>query len=97
MKLNEAEARRMAKAPKPEGERSVLPVITRSAEANGLKLNRLQPEANGVVSVVIQNQPFRNVMEWLQQLEENNGISVEQASIDQQGPPGRVNAQIRLR
>ncbi|MDA1076721.1 MAG: type II secretion system protein M [Proteobacteria bacterium] len=97
MKLNEAEARRVVKAPDTAGQRSVLPVITRSAQANGLKLNRLQPEANGVVSVVIQDQPFGSVMEWLQQLEENNGITVDNASIDQQGAPGKVNAQIRLR
>jgi type II secretory pathway component PulM len=74
----------------------LIPIITRSADALGLKLARLQPEAGGVVSVVIQGQPFNDVVRWLAALEENNGVQVDRASIDAGDLSGIVNAQIRL-
>lgn len=97
MRANEARAREAARSGGPQsGNRSVLPVITRSAEAQGIRLNRLQPESNGVVSVVIQAQPFNEVLQWLQQLQENNDITIQRLSVDAEGTSGLVNAQIRL-
>ncbi|MEZ5561154.1 MAG: type II secretion system protein M [Pseudomonadales bacterium] len=98
MHANEARAREIARAGtgSPGGRRSLLPILTRSAEAQGIALNRLQPEANDVVSVVIQAQPFNEVLRWLHQLQENNGVSVLRVSIDAEGQPGLINAQIRL-
>jgi len=97
MRANEARAREAARSGGPRsGNRSVLPVITRSAEAQGIRLNRLQPESNAVVSVVIQSQPFNEVLSWLHQLQENNGISIQRLSVDAEGTPGLINAQIRL-
>jgi general secretion pathway protein M len=97
MRTNEARAREAARSGGPRsGNRSVLPMITRSAEAQGIRLNRLQPESNGVVSVVIQGQPFNEVLQWLHQLQENNDISIQRLSVDAEGTSGLVNAQIRL-
>jgi len=78
------------------GERSLLPVITRSAQAQGIQVNRLQPEANGVVSVSIQGQPFNDLLRWLHQLQENNGVTVLRLAVDAEQRSGVVNAQIRL-
>ncbi|MCZ6642077.1 MAG: type II secretion system protein M, partial [Gammaproteobacteria bacterium] len=55
---------------------SLLPVITRAAEAQGLSLNRLQPESNGAVTVLLQAQPFNEVMKWVHNLQENNGVTI---------------------
>jgi general secretion pathway protein M len=79
-----------------QGSRALIPVITKAAVAHDLKLNRLQPESNGVISVVLQQQSFNQIVGWVAQLDENNGVSVERASFDSQDEPGYVNAQLRL-
>jgi len=79
-----------------QGSRALIPVITKAAVAHDLKLNRLQPESNGVISVVLQQQSFNQIIEWVSQLDENNGVSIDRASFDSQDTPGYVNAQLRL-
>jgi general secretion pathway protein M len=97
MRANEARARELARAGNTEGgERSLIPLITRSAELQNLQLTRLQPEANGAVSVMLQSQPFNQVLRWLHQLEQNNGVTVARVSFDADAQPGLVSAQIRL-
>ena len=76
--------------------RALIPIITRAADAHELRLNRLQPESNGVISVVLQQQSFNQIIRWIAQLNENNGVSIERASFDSQDSPGYVNAQLRL-
>jgi general secretion pathway protein M len=97
VRANEARARALARSSAPAGtERSLLPIITRSAESQGIQVNRVQPEANGIVSVAIQGQPFNQLLRWLYQLEENNSVSVLRLAVDADAQPGIVNAQIRL-
>ena len=98
MRANAAGARRAAIAATRGGDtrRSILPMITRAANGQGLVLNRLQPETNGAVSVVVQGQSFNALLTWLNQLQENNGIFVQRISLDAEGHPGLVNAQLRL-
>lgn len=97
MRANESRARALAADHSgASGRRSLLPVITRAAQAQGIQVNRLQPESGGVVSVSIQTQPFNDVLQWLHQLEENNGVTVLRLAADAQRQPGIVNAQIRL-
>jgi general secretion pathway protein M len=97
VRANESRARALASNASATGaERSLLPIITRSAEAQGIQVNRVQPEANGVVSVAVQGQPFNQLLRWLHQLEENNNVAVLRLAIDADSQPGIVNAQIRL-
>lgn len=98
MLANEARARAIARSGGPAngGASRSLNAITRSAQALGIQVNRLQPDNNGVVSVSIQGQPFNDVLRWLHQLEENNGVTVTRLAVDAEERPGRVNAQIRL-
>lgn len=97
MQANEAAARGLSQsASGAAAERSLLPVITRSANVQGLRLNRLQPEADGAVSVVLQAQVFNSLLTWLNALQENNNVTVQRITIDAEGQPGIVNAQIRL-
>ncbi|MEM7002090.1 MAG: type II secretion system protein M [Pseudomonadota bacterium] len=76
--------------------RTPTPVITRTAQLHEITINRLQPEANGVVSVVLERQSFNKIIAWINQLETGNDITVERASVDGLENPGYVNAQLRL-
>ena len=98
MHANEQRAKQAARTNSAagQGSRALIPVITKAAVAHDLKLNRLQPESNGVISVVLQQQSFNQIIQWISQLDENNGVSVERASFDNQDEPGYVNAQLRL-
>ena len=95
IKANEVALRRAVSATS-STRRSLIPIINKAANAHELKLNRLQPESNGVISVVLQQQSFNQIVSWISQLEENNDVSVEQANFDSQEAPGYVNANIRL-
>ena len=98
MQANEANARNKAQqsSATPSGERSLMPLVTREANSQGIRLNRLQPESDGGVSVVVQAQPFNAVIEWLDRLQSSHNIEVQRMSVDAEGKPGLVNAQIRL-
>lgn len=97
LRVNEQAAKQStANATSNRGSRALIPVITKAADAHNIKVNRLQPESNGVISVVLQQQSFNQIMQWVAQLDENNGVSVERASFDSQDLAGYVNAQIRL-
>jgi general secretion pathway protein M len=97
IRANEERARALARSGQGRGgERELTRVLTGSAQAQGIQINRLQPESNGVVSVSIQGQAFNDVLRWLHQLEENNGVTVLRMAADAGDRPGIVNAQIRL-
>jgi general secretion pathway protein M len=99
IQANEAAAReraRAADAASGGSDRSLLPLVTREANSRGIRLNRLQPEGDGAVSVVVQAQPFNAVVEWLVRLQEAHSIDIQRISVDAEGEPGMINAQIRL-
>lgn len=96
LRANESRVRAAVAQGDNEPSRSILPIITRAAEARGLKVGRLQPESGGVVSVTLQGQPFNDVVAWVAALEDSEGITVIRASIDAQKAAGVVNAQLRL-
>ena len=80
----------------PQTSRPIIPIVTRAADAKGLEVSRLQPESDGVISVVLQDQKFNDLMAWIAELHDAEGVRVVRASVDSQGEPGYVNAQIRL-
>lgn len=97
MQANEADARQTARgAAGGAATRSLLPVITRAANSHGLRLNRLQPESDGGVSVVLQAQSFNAMLKWLDELEQQHKVIVQRVSLDAEGKPGLINAQLRL-
>ena len=73
----------------------LIPTITSSANKLKIQLGRLQPESNGSVSVVLQNQEFNSTLRWLALLEQQ-GFQVERLTIDRTDLPGLVNAQARF-
>lgn len=95
VRANEAVARRMIQGSGSE-ESSLIPLITRAANAQQLTLNRIQPEAGGVLNVVLEGQSFDKVFQWITQLEQNNGVRARWVSIRGEERNGYVNAQIRF-
>ena len=96
MQANESNARQAARGGGSSPNRSLLPVITRAANSHGLRLNRLQPESDGGVSVVLQGQSFNAMLQWLDELERQHKVAVSRVSLDAEGNPGLINAQLRL-
>ena len=71
--------------------------ITNSAATFNLTLSRLQPEADGSVSVALEQQPFNALAQWLVGIENEQGYTIDRASIDRTNEQGLVNAQLRIR
>ena len=98
MQANEQAARKAGGTRSgPSSNVGVMRVTTTTADQAGLSLTRIQPENSGGVSVVLQKQPFNDVMRWLDLLQEKEGIRIVQASIDADAISGRVNARFSFR
>lgn len=95
LRANEALAQRVA-AQGGDGSSSLIPLVTRAANAQQLTLNRLQPEGGGTLNVVLENQSFDRVFQWVAQLEQNNGVVTKTVSVRSAEQAGVVNAQIRF-
>lgn len=95
LKLNESRLKTLP-GPGEDAGKNLLRTITESARDGGLKLSRIQPDGEGGINVVLQDQPFNAVLALLSQLAENNAVVVTRASIDESGNPGRINAQVRF-
>ncbi len=89
-----------AAAPPPaaSGE-SLLVIIDRSARESGLAgaLSGSEPGGPGSLSVRLEKAPFDTLVAWLARLAQQNGVSVDSATIEKAGAPGTVNAAIVLR
>ncbi|MEM6708763.1 MAG: type II secretion system protein GspM [Pseudomonadota bacterium] len=70
--------------------------ITQTAKGLGITVSRIQP-ADGGINLVLQNQPFNDVVGLINQLAENNGVAASRANMDATNEPGRINAQILFR
>ena len=75
---------------------ALIPSITNAANQNQLKLDRLQPDSDGGVSISLQEQQFDQVLKWLSLLETRQGLSVERLSIDRSDKSSRVSGQVKL-
>ncbi len=97
VKANESALRQTTSGSSGGARGSLVQIISRGANAQGLTLNRMQPEDSGLVNVVLQEQPFDKIFAWMAQLENNNGLAIAQASFKAEEKSGYVNAQIRFR
>jgi general secretion pathway protein M len=78
---------------------SLLIVVDRSARESGLgsSLTSTQPSGPGRLQVRMEKASFDQLVGWLARLAEQNGVSVESATIDNAGEPGLVNAGLVLK
>jgi type II secretory pathway component PulM len=78
---------------------SLIVVVDSAAREAGLgtALTSSEPSGTGGLRVRLEKAPFGLVVGWVARLAEQNGISVESATIDNAGAPGVVNAGLVLR
>lgn len=63
-------------------EGSILGTVNQLAKVKGLTLKRFEPEGSNGLRVWLDKVEFNKVIDWLELLEAEKGISVEQISID---------------
>lgn len=98
LKATEAEARSSASSPgatRPSGQ-SLLSVVSSVARSVSINPSRLQPEGGDSVSVWFEGVAFSQLMQWLEKLEYERGITVKQLSIEKRDQPGQVSARLVL-
>lgn len=81
---------------KPEDGRALMALVTRSAGEAGLSLQRFEPSGDDAIRVWLENVPFSQVASWLEKLNIDNGVEIEQASMDRQNEPGMVSVRLTL-
>ncbi len=98
MNSTQAQARASAKnqVPGTRSGRSLITLVSATAQQQGIKPNKLQPEGNEEVSVWFESVPFNNLVIWLETMQRKEGIFVRQISVDRQEQSGIVNARLVL-
>ena len=77
---------------------SLLVIIDRSARESKLagSLSGSEPHGPNALSLRLEKANFDDLINWLARLSQQNGITVDSATIDKAGGPGQVNAAIVL-
>ena len=61
---------------------SILSIVNQTAKAKGVQLKRFEPEGKNGLRVWLEKVNFNSAIDWLEILEAERGLSVEQVSID---------------
>ncbi len=81
---------------KPTDGRALMGLVTRSAKDYGLLLQRFEPSGDSAVRIWMDNVPFADVAAWLESLNAQNGVVIEQAALEQAAEAGRITARLTL-
>ena len=71
--------------------------LSRSAASAGVDLRGFNPEGDHAVRIQIESQPFAEVLVWLQQLEQEQGVTVSNAEFSATSSPGLINLRATLK
>jgi len=85
-----------ASVDKPADGRALMALVTRTAGESGLSLQRFEPSGDDAIRVWLEKVPFGQVASWLEMLNIDNGVEIEQASMDRQNEPGLVSVRLTL-
>ncbi|MCB1710362.1 MAG: type II secretion system protein M [Halioglobus sp.] len=77
-------------------QRNLTALVNQSTGRHGLQVSRLQPNSRGDIQVRLENAVFDDLLAWLDELENREGLLVTEVAITQSGTTGRVNATIRI-
>ncbi|MEX2476000.1 type II secretion system protein GspM [Marinobacter sp.] len=80
----------------PEDGRALMALVTRSAGESGLSLQRFEPSGDGAIRVWLSDVPFADVAAWLEDLNLNHGVVIDQVALDKQDEPGIVSVRMTL-
>ena len=81
---------------KPADGRALMALVTRSSSEAGLSLQRFEPSGEDAIRLWLENAPFAEVAAWLENLNRNHGVVVDQAAMDRSDQPGRVSVRLTL-
>lgn len=89
--------RKGAVSGKLEGQ-SLLGLIDKTAKQNklGPAIKRVQPEGKTKAVVRMESASFNDMIRWLEQLQQRQGVEVVSSIIEKQDQPGLVNARLIL-
>lgn len=76
--------------------RNLTSLINRSTSRLQLQVSRLQPNSRGEIQVRMEGAAFDDLLAWLHEMEQGEGLLVREVSITQAGSVGRVNATVRV-
>ncbi|WP_166263638.1 type II secretion system protein GspM [Marinobacter caseinilyticus] len=79
-----------------EDGRALMSTVTRSAGEAGLSLQRFEPSGEDGIRVWLENAPFNQVAGWLETLNADYGIAIDQAALDRGKSPGLVSVRLTL-
>ncbi|WP_029653540.1 type II secretion system protein GspM [Marinobacter daepoensis] len=83
-------------ADKPEDGRALMALVTRSAGEAGLSLQRFEPSGDSAIRVWLENAGYADVASWLERLNGNHGVMIDQAALDRGNEPGQVSVRLTL-
>jgi type II secretory pathway component PulM len=76
--------------------RNLTSLVNQSTARHGLQVSRLQPNSRGDIQVRLENAVFDDLLAWLDDVENREGLLVTEIAITRSGNAGRVNATIRI-
>jgi type II secretory pathway component PulM len=76
--------------------RNLTALVNQSTGRHSLQVSRLQPNTRGDIQVRLENAVFDDLLAWLDDIENREGLLVTEVAITPAGSPGRVNASIRI-
>ena len=77
-------------------QRNLTSLVNQSTGRHGLQVSRLQPNSRGDIQVRLENAVFDDLLAWLDDVENREGLLVTEIAITRSGATGRVNATIRI-
>ena len=82
-----------AAAPAPDGPISAR--VTRSAQAAGIALARLEPRG-AELTALVDEAPFEAIIDWIAEMERTEAVRLTGIAIDRRPAPGVVSARLDL-
>ncbi|SFN51799.1 type II secretion system protein GspM [Marinobacter pelagius] len=81
---------------KPDDGRALMALVTSSAREAGLALQRFEPSGDEAIRVWLDGVPYADVASWLERLNTENGVVIDQAAMDRGNDPGKVSVRLTL-
>lgn len=75
---------------------SVRIILSQSARASGVLINRIQPDTDNALTIWVEGTPSRALYDWLQKLDGEHAIAPVKVSLQKTGSAGLVRAQLQF-
>lgn len=76
--------------------RALMALVTRSAGEAGLTLQRFEPSGDSAIRVWMEDVAYAEVAAWLERLNSEHGVVIDQAAMDRKDSPGVVSVRLTL-